>query len=199
MELLTLEKLRLELASSDVDSIFVDPLLDDSQVGAVTIDFRLGYDFLVSILTRKPSIDIAGNASGHRGVSSYFQETRRELGDRFVLYPGQIALTTSLEYLALPKDVLADVMSRSSFSRLGIQVATMMQPGYRGCIPLELFNHGNSPVELVVGCRICQVRFLKITGDAGYLGQGQRKYFCNVRPTVSRVEKDRELAILSNF
>ena len=72
----------------------------------------------------------------------------------------------------------------------------MMQPGYRGCIPLELFNHGNSPVELIVGCRLCQVRFFKIADAAAYLEKGPRKYFCNVRPAVSRAEKDIDLVRL---
>jgi dCTP deaminase len=65
----------------------------------VTIDLRLGYDFLMSVLTRKPFIAIYHEID-YRSVSSYFQNTRRELGDRFVLYPNQVVLTTTLEYLS---------------------------------------------------------------------------------------------------
>lgn len=144
-----LHKTELEalLASDDPDSLFVDPLLDEKQVGDLSIDLRLGYDFLVSIVTRQPSISIRGsNDKSHRTISSYFQETRRDIGSGFVLYPNQVVLATSLEFVALPSNVYGDILSRSSVTRLGIHINTMIQPGFRGCVPLELFNHGNNAI-----------------------------------------------------
>ncbi|MBY0270335.1 MAG: dCTP deaminase [Burkholderiales bacterium] len=198
MELLDYEAIQRSLASTDDDSLFIDPLLDASQVGAVTIDFRLGYDFLVSILTRKPAIELSPRLNEQkRSITSYFQETRREVGERFVLYPNQVVISTTLEYLSLPSNMYADILSRSSFTRLGIHINTMIQPGFRGCVPLELFNHGNTPVELVVGCRLCQARFFKADTSVRYLSKGgARKYHGDVRPTVSRADLDDDLARL---
>ncbi len=195
MKLLHNERIRELLKSSEPDSLFVDPLLEDSQIGPVTLDLRLGYDFLVSILTRKPSIETATDpGSPHRAIGSYFQETRRELGEKFVLYPNQVVLCTTLEYVSLPHNVYADILSRSSYTRLGVPLNTMVQPGFRGCVPLELFNHGNSPVELVVGSRICQARFFEIEASVGYVeSTRQRKYFAHVRPIVSGADKDSEM------
>lgn len=201
MELITQNEIVASLASTDPNSLFIDPLLEDNQVGNVTVDLRLGYDFLVSILTRKPSIDIGVTENiPHRAIGSYFQETRREIGEKFVVYPNQIVLATSLEYVSLPLEVYADVISRSSFTRLGLPINTMIQPGFRGCIPIELFNHGNSPVELVVGSRICQIRFFKIGNEKTYLQEGNpRKYFGNTRPTVSAADCDPELIKLNKL
>ena len=198
MSLLSRDEIWESLRSKDPNSIFIDPLLEESQVGNVTVDFRLGYDFLVSIMTRKPSIDLgAKDDFDKRSILSYFQESRRELGDRFVLYPNQVVISNTLEYLSLPTNVYADVLSRSSYTRLGIHINTMMQPGFRGCVPLELFNHGNSPVEVVVGSRICQLRFFQIDNKREYLeDEGPRKYYGDVRPTVSRADQDKELARL---
>lgn len=198
MSLLTHEEIKISLTSQDPESLFIDPLLEESQIGNVTVDLRLGYDFLVSILTRKPSIDIGTtNNMPHRAIGSYFQETRREIGEKFVVYPNQIVLATTLEYVSLPLGVYADVLSRSSYTRLGLPINTMIQPGFRGCVPIELFNHGNSPVELVVGCRICQIRFFKIGNGKLYLEEGNhRKYFGNTRPTVSAADHDPELTKL---
>jgi dCTP deaminase len=198
MSLLSRDEIWESLRSKDPNSIFIDPLLEEGQVGNVTVDFRLGYDFLVSIMTRKSSIDLgARDDLDKRSILSYFQESRRELGDRFVLYPNQVVISNTLEYLSLPTNVYADVLSRSSYTRLGIHINTMMQPGFRGCVPLELFNHGNSPVEVVVGSRICQLRFLRIDNEREYLGdEGPRKYYGDVRPTVSRADQDKELARL---
>ncbi|PSJ16076.1 dCTP deaminase [Nitrosomonas supralitoralis] len=195
MNLLRNERIRELLSSQAHDSLFIDPLLEDSQVGAVTLDLRLGYDFLVSILTRKPSIDTSVDQNHlHRAIGSYFQETRRELGERFVLYPHQIVLCTTLEYVSLPHNIYADILSRSSYTRLGVPVNTMVQPGFRGCVPLELFNHGNSPVELIVGSRICQARFFEIDGAVNYIEPTRsRKYFGHVRPVVSAADMDCEI------
>ena len=175
--------------------LWIDPLLDEGQIGEVTIDLRLGYDFLVSIVTRRSYIGIARDDPGFRSVSSYFQPTRRELGQRFILYPDQVVLATTLEYIALPSDAYADVLSRSSYTRLGIAVNTMMQPGFRGCFPIELFNHGNNPVELIVGAKMFQMRLTPLVGTTTY-GGTERKYFGNVRPTPSRAADDADLARL---
>lgn len=198
MRLLNRNELTEHLESEDDNTLFINPLLDKGQIGNVTVDLRLGYDFLVSILTRKPSIDTGALCDDeHRAISSYFQETRRELGDRFVVYPHQLVLATTLEYLALPNDVMADILPRSSYSRLAIPVWTMLQPGFRGCVPIELVNHGNTPVELVVGCRVCQARFLNLSDEHNYLSESpSRKYFGNVRPVVSAADRDSEIEIL---
>ncbi|MEW8509184.1 MAG: dCTP deaminase [Candidatus Thiodiazotropha sp.] len=198
MQLLNRDSLLESLHSDDNESLFLEPLLDESQVGNVTIDLRLGYDFLVSVLTRKPLISVADNSSQKRGIRSYFQETRREIGERFVLYPSQLVVTTTLEYLALPSNYYVDVLSRSSYTRLGIHVNTMVQPGFRGCIPLELFNHGNNAVELVVGSRISQARFFELDSEGKYIKESpKRKYYGDVRPTVSKADMDPELFRLS--
>ncbi len=195
MNLLHRERIYESIKSPETDSLFVDPLLEESQIGSVSLDLRLGYDFLVSILTRKPSIETSTNPNhSHRGIGSYFQETRRELGEIFVLYPNQVVLCTTLEYISLPHNMYADILSRSSYTRLGIPLNTMVQPGFRGCVPLELFNHGNSPVELVVGSRVCQARFFEIDVTVEYAqNNNYRKYFGHVRPTVSSADSDSEM------
>ena len=196
MRLLDRDSIIKQLKSEDDNSLFLDPLLDEGrQVGAATIDLRLGYDFAVSILTRKPYISVSKSDDSYRDTASYFQFTRRSFGEKFVLYPGQVVLATSLEYVSLPSNVYADVLSRSSYTRLGIHLNTMVQPGFRGCIPLELFNHSNNAVELVVGARLVQIRLFEVSEDRAY-GQYGRKYYGNVRPTISRAAEDSDLDVL---
>lgn len=192
--LLARKHIEASLDSKDGDSLFVEPLFDREQIGEVSLDLRLGYDFQVSILTRKPSIDPSDKTTRRRSIASYFQETRRDLGDRFVLYPNQVVVTTTLEYVSLPSNVYADILTRSSYSRLGIQMNTMVQPGWRGCMPLELCNHGSTPIEIVVGSRLVQVRLFEIDARSIYRDKERpRKYHANVRPTVSRARHDDDL------
>lgn len=203
MKLLNRTRILEALKSTDPASLFIDPLLDvDEQVTATGVDLRLGYDFLVSIMTRRPSVQLsATDERPRRSIASYFQETRRDLGDTFVLYPGQVALTTTLEYVSMPKTTIGDVVTRSSFNRLGVHLSTSVQPGYRGCISLELLNHGQSPIELVIGGRIVEARFYELGGDHEYIdgARAPRKYLANVRPTVSQADRDGELEPLGKI
>lgn len=197
MKLLNRKEILKSFKSKNNNSLFIDPLLNRNQIGDFTVDLRLGYDFLVSIVTRKPSIELYPffDSDNHQPVRTFFQETRRDLGERFIVYPNQIVLTTTLEYVSLPDNYYADVLSRSSYTRLGLSINTMIQPGYHGCISLELFNNGNSPIELIVGSRICQIRIFKNSVKGNYL-TNKRKYFGNVRPTISAAESDSELSVL---
>ena len=199
MRLLTAPEVHASLESQDPESLFLDPLLRPEQVGAVSVDLRLGYDFLVSVLTRQAAIEVLPlpDARG-RSVRSFFQETRRQLGERFVLYPHQTVLTTTLEYLSLPGAMLAEVGVRSSYSRLGIGATTVMQPGWRGTIPLEVFNHGNTPVEMVVGSCVFQARFFSLDVAQRYTDR-PRKYYGTVRPTPSRIQEDVDLKRLARI
>lgn len=202
MYLLNKDEIMESYHSKESDSLYIDPLINIDQIGNFTVDLRLGYDFLVSIMTRKPSIELypSNGIEIHQPVRTFFQETRRNIGERFIVYPHQVVLATTLEYISLPHDCYADVLSRSSYTRLGLSLNTMVQPGYHGCISLELFNHGNSPIELIVGSRICQIRIFRNTIRGDYLaGEGVRKYFGNVRPTISAAECDDELSILGKI
>lgn len=197
MSLLSRDEFVERLNKSRDDAIWVDPLLDERQIGDASVDLRLGYDFLVSILTRSPFIGLDPDAKNYRPIKSFFQVTRRDIGDNFVVYPNQVVIATSLEYVAMPNDVYADILTRSSYNRLGMQLKSMLQPGYRGCVPVELFNHGNTPVELIVGTRIIQARFIKSEHEADYHDTRHgRKYIGNVRPTYSRAQSDYDIRIL---
>lgn len=203
MSLWTRKQIRDGLSGVDgaKPRLHIFPLLSEDQIGQMSVDIRLGYDFLVSVLNRQPTIRIRGSVPHVApGPKAHFQETRREIGDTFVLYPNQLVLGTSIEFFAIPDDAYAEISPRSSYSRLGLSVGGIMQPGFRGCVPLELLNHGNVPVELTVGARICQVRLQNIGEPADYHDEAShRKYYGQVRPTVSRAALDEELDLLSQL
>ena len=196
MSLVPKSEISRRLNSGLLDQIFIDPILSQSQIGEISVDLRLGCDFLVSIQTRKPSITLFKDEL-FRDPAMFFQESRRDLGENFVLYPAQTVLATTLEYVGLPGDLYADIVTRSSYNRLGITLNSMFQPGFRGCISLELFNHSNSPVELIVGSRIIQARFHKLAENAQYMGPDEpRKYVGHVRPTTSKAAEDKDISVL---
>lgn len=180
------------LTSTSEDRVFIDPILDSSQIGNISFDLRLGYDFLVSVNTRASYISL-NQHSNYRSVNSYFQSTRRDIGDGFLVYPGQLVLTTTLEYIRLPNDVYAEIITRSSYNRLGIRLSSTLQPGFRGCAPLEIANDSNNAVEVIVGSRMFQAKFYKLDDALEYGRIGNRKYYGNVSPTVSKAAEDDDL------
>lgn len=199
MHILTRDEIIRRLDTQSSSQLHIDPILDrESQMGEVSIDLRLGYDFYVSVLTRNPTIDVVSTSNGGYGIPTHFQSTRRDIGDKFILYPGQVVLGTTLEYLALPANILAEIGVRSSYARLGMSLNSFAQPGYRGCVSLEIFNHGNIPIDLVVGSRVVQARLYEISTETEYLTR-DRKYHAVVRPTLSKANQDPEIEKLMKY
>lgn len=180
------------------NELIIRPLLEDSQVGEVTVDFRLGNNFLVFVQGREPAIDTTGGGQNLKSLNKLLQETRRRFGESFILHPGQTVLGTSLEYVKLPNNVFITLNMRSTYARLGLTISTIVQPGYCGCISLELTNTNNNHIKLNVGARIFQARFFKLDKESNYF-QKERKYICSVRPEVPVIDSDKDLSLLDNI
>jgi hypothetical protein len=58
--------------------------------------------------------------------------------------------------MSLPDDTAASIEGRSSWARTGLMVATAsyIEPGFKGCITLELSNVSNLPIKLFPGVRM---------------------------------------------
>jgi len=177
--------------------IVILPLLDQSQIGEISVDFRLGTDFLLSFQGRNSAIDVS-NIENPEPATSFFQETRRLVGSSFLFHPLQTVLCSTLEYIKLPNDIYLSLTIRSSYSRLGLSVSSIIQPGYCGCLPIELTNINNTPVKITVGARILQARFYRLDKSSDYFATS-RKYICQVRPEVSLANLDSENIILKKL
>lgn len=175
--------------------LVISPLLERSQISSVSVDFRLGCDFLASIQGRDPFIDASIRDGKIGNLNNFFQETRRQLGDTFILHPSQTILASSLEYFKMPTDLMALANMRSSYARLGLNILSRLEPGYCGCINLELTNTGKNAIRLTVGACMFQMHFLEIKRDQRYHDR-PRKYLCQVRPQLSNLHGDNDLNIL---
>lgn len=182
------------------NSLILRPLLDECQVTQVGVDFRLGINFLISSIGRNPLMVASLNSEfgTPKDFKNFFQETRRQLGETIVLYPGQTVLATSLEYIKLPDNLLLTLYMRSSYSRLGLTISTIAQPGYCGCLSMELTNNNHSPINLTVGARIMQGIFTTVDKEVNYF-TSPRKYSCAVRPQVTSLDSDEDLVILNEM
>lgn len=138
----------------DAERLMVTPLLDRKvQVGAGSIDLRLGTEFLEVQRNTRTAINPLHPSKPDK--SFYVR-----LGDELVLHPGQLLLGATLEFLVIPADLTGQVLSRSSWGRVGLLVATAVaiQPGFRGVLTLELVNAGDVPIVLFPGLRVAQLQ-----------------------------------------
>lgn len=180
------------------DRLIVTPLLDrDRQIGPGSIDLRLGTEFLEA---DRQNQTIIAPLHGLRGIGApAHSRTYVPLGGIFVLHPGQFVLGCTLEYLSVPADLIGQVLSRSSWGRLGLLVATavIVQPGFRGVLTLELVNTGTIPIELRTGLRVAQLQLWQAseTTMSPYSAGGQ--YTVPLGPESPKF--DRELSELARL
>lgn len=173
--------------------LVVKPLDDpDVQVQPASIDLRLGREFLTFRNTHVPFLD---PASG-REVRDYTERVEVKEGDTFLMHPGEFALGATKEWVELPPDLVARVEGRSSLGRLALVVhatAGFIDPGFRGCITLELSNLGRLPIALRPGMRVCQIAVYELTSPAErpYGPERGSKYQGQRGPTASKVHEDR--------
>lgn len=175
--------------------IEIKPLLDEKQIQPSSIDMRLGDEFKVFKVIRKPFID----PKDEEDIASYMEDTTVEEGEAFIIHPNEFALATTLEYVKVPDDLVARVEGRSSMGRLGVTMhvtAGFIDPGFEGKITLEISNIGSMPVALYPGQRVCQIVFETMTTPSELpYGHPDRnsKYMGQTRPESSRVKLDYEL------
>lgn len=180
------------------EELIIEPILDESQFGEIAVDLRVGTDFLAMQQGRNAFIDTTSNKIESRPIKSHYTQTRRKVGEYFLFHTNQPILFSTLEYLKLPSNVYAELSLRSSYNRLGLSLHTLIQPGYCGCASVEITNRGNTPIRIVSGTRMVQIRFYKIDSEVDYFGK-KRKYNCQVRPVPSKANEDDDLIRLKEM
>ena len=188
------------LTNSDIKKLLesqvltISPLLDpERQIGDASVDLRLGNEFIGFRRTNLGHIDPSHREELRANLERYQEKVRVSYGKSLVLHPGQFVLGASLEYLALPDRLAGQVVGRSSWGRLGliIATATAVDPGFRGCITLELVNHGEIPIVLYPGVRIAQLVLCETTSPVRYTG----RYQWPTGPQFSRLHEDPDIEL----
>jgi dCTP deaminase len=77
--------------------------------------------------------------------------------------PGNFRLTSAAEMFEMPNDVMGVVHDKSSLARRGVAVQnTVIEPGWRGHLTLEITNHGAGILAMPRGSAIAQVLFHRL-------------------------------------
>ena len=179
------EDLAKALGEPDLEQrLVVTPLLDEAQVGPGSIDLRLGTRFLLSHPHTSPTADPY--------VESIAEEHVIPFGSEYFIQPGQFLLGATFEFVGMPRQLMGQVLNRSSWARQGLMVATavIVQPGYGGCLTLELINVGQKPLPLRAGARIAQLVVWRLETPTAVSYEETAKYVAPLGPQASRLEEE---------
>lgn len=129
-----------------------------------------GMSFGLSIAGYDVRINIEGARGGGRPVFS------PEHGPGIRLEPGQFLLAATIEHFSMPADCLAIVHDKSTWARRGLAAQnTVVEPGWRGFLTIELTNHGPEGLTIYNGDPIAQIVFHRLdrVPNQGYTGKYQ--------------------------
>lgn len=142
------------LAKSPIRGISAHKLTDHGVsygLGEAGYDIRIKQEIRFRPLTLGPQIEIDGEI---------------EFG-RFVI-------ASAIEEFDMPADLVGIVHDKSTWARQGLSVFnTVIEPGWKGFLTLELVFHGSKEITIPAGAGIAQVIFSSLAHDAAYQGKYQ--------------------------
>lgn len=202
MTVLSGRKIRDRLLIDDLSKrLVVCPLLEPAEQlrdDQASIDVRLGCQFALvtpSYYGTISEFDERWETSGSSMLKNLYRKQYVSLGDEIIIHPHHFILAETLEYLRLPRDMMAYVVGRSTWGRLGLIVATAIgvHPGFAGSLTLELRNLGETPLTLHPGQSIAQLFFhwVDVEGASGE-GLGQYSGSVDILPKSMSPKKTHE-------
>lgn len=114
------------------------------------------------------------------------------VAQRLLLKPGAFAQASTMEKFDMPRDVIAFVHDKSSWARKGLACQnTVIEPGWRGYLTVELTNHSNEPIYIASGAPIAQIIFHRLAEptEAPYRGRYQDQ-LAGPQPAIHAVKGD---------
>jgi dCTP deaminase len=182
----------------------VSPILSKRQIGAASVDLRMG-NVVLMVRARGSShvdpADIARSQVGNDHARESVQQQKHEryelpFRSSFLLHPGALALVPTLEWVTIPLDLMGEVTARSSWAREGLSIATatLIEPGYKGIVTLELANLGEIPMKLYPGLQLAQISFTTVAGEARRPEKGQ--FRLSFEPRQGKIVNESEKAFL---
>lgn len=108
---------------------------------------------------------------GKDGIQGIWSDTLKVGED---VLSGNFCIASSIEEFEMPTNLVGIVHDKSTNIREGIQVFnTVIEPGWKGFLTIEIAFHGNKPIVLEAGTPIAQVIFHEVLEPVAYTGKYQ--------------------------
>ena len=130
-----------------------------------------------ALLEAAPIKDMAQTKLREHGVSYGLTEAGYDIRikqDIVLNREHRFTLASTVEEFDMPQGLVAIVHDKSTWARRGLSVFnTVIEPGWRGFLTLELVYHGVIPIYIPGGSGIAQVLFHQISQASAYSGKYQ--------------------------
>lgn len=127
-----------------------------------------------TLLDAKPLSPMLRGKERFGGVSHGLSEAGYDIRVKQSLFfepNNRFQLASTIEKFHMPNTLVAVVHDKSTWARQGLSVFnTVIEPGWKGWLTLELVYHGNDVLEIPAGAGIAQVLFYKLAQKASYEG-----------------------------
>jgi dCTP deaminase len=173
----------------------IDGDFNDAQIGPCSIDLRLGNEIRVPhAIWDTMTEDEMWRHFLNDTLDTLPHWTDPIIFEKWLLLPHRFVLLSSLEFVNLPRDMVALLALRSSAGRMGMDHAHsgLGEPGWCGQWTWEIFNVAPWPVVLQAGeCYVQQVMIRMSREPYEDYGERQRsKYQHQTGPTPALPPKD---------
>lgn len=130
-----------------------------------------------ALLHAAPIDDMLDRKVREHGVSYGLTEAGYDVRIKQEVWLGpqeRFALASTVERFSMPTTLVGVVHDKSTWARRGLSVFnTVIEPGWRGWLTLELVYHGTDQLHIPAGAGIAQVLFHTLEWPASY---GDGKY-----------------------
>ena len=133
----------------------------------------------IELAIKAPITDMLLHKVKNRGVSHGLGEAGYDIRikqDVLLMPFSRFRLASTIEQFDMPEDLVAIVHDKSSWARRGLSVFnTVIEPGWKGYLTLELVYHRWFPLRIPAGSGIAQVIFHQVVSPAAYVGKYQNQ------------------------
>lgn len=150
--------------------IVIDPY-DEKQLGPNSYDLRIGSwivrqkfqetDFKGSFV---PTVDLTDPINPF----ALWGKPEEVKGGIIRVYPGELILAHTLEFIGCFENIVGEMASRSSLMRMGIAIcvdAGLGDVGFASKWTMEVYNHTRAMMPIPIGARVAQMKFHEVIGN----------------------------------
>lgn len=99
-----------------------------------------------------------------------------EDGQPLITRRGRFTIASAIEEFQMPTNMVGVVHDKSTWARRGLSVFnTVLEPGWKGFLTLELVYHGQDELHIPAGAGIAQILFSRIEIEGRYTGKYQNQ------------------------
>ena len=138
-----------------------------SQIQPCSIDLRIDNIFWKN--NSKSTIDLRKSSLLKLSPRKLWKTITLTQFKSIVLRKGDFVLARVYEVFSIPPGYAGKISGRSSYGRMGLSIhnnCDFINPGWRGHMPLQLVNHGNSPIKIFPYLPICQMQLINLTSPS---------------------------------